>query len=80
MPLRVIRGTWIKVSGECYDNLTNVLDNIGSRKEIIILGDLNDKTGSRIRHNIVGRHGEMRIHNRERLTEACQQYTLKLLN
>ncbi|KAK4883910.1 hypothetical protein RN001_000181 [Aquatica leii] len=64
-----------------YQELTKVIDNIADRKELIILGDLNARTGSRNNDLIVGQYGENVVNdNGDRLIELCQQQALKITN
>ena len=64
-----------------YDELTTLLEKVTDRKEVIILGDLNGRVGSRINDPVVGQYGENAVNNNgERLIEMCHQYALKVTN
>lgn len=52
------RDSDINTKEEYFDKLTTVLTYIKTRKEILILGDLNAWRGKLIDSDIVGRHGE----------------------
>ena len=64
-----------------YNQLTTLLDEIGNRKELFIIGDLNGRTGRATGSEIVGRFGETVTNdNGERLIETCAEYNLKIWN
>lgn len=61
--------------------VTQLLDRIGRRKELILLGDFNAHTGSSVYNDVVGPYGEQTLNNNgSRLVEICQQNLLKILN
>lgn len=63
-----------------YEKLNEILVNIGTTREIILLGDFNGRTGIKV-NQAVGRHGETRINdNGERLTDLCESHTLRITN
>ena len=63
-----------------YENFTEMLDKVGHRKEIILLGDFNAWTGSDNNSKIIGRYGDHKLNdNGERLIETCRQYSFCLL-
>ena len=46
-----------------------------------MMGDFNGRTGSRTGSEVVGPYGEDRVNdNRERSTELCEQYSLRITN
>lgn len=66
---------------EFYNELTRLLDKISNRKEIILLGDLNSRTGWRTDDSVVGPYGENIVNdNGERLIELCQENALRITN
>ncbi|KAF2883414.1 hypothetical protein ILUMI_22763 [Ignelater luminosus] len=63
------------------DNLNQLVDTIGSRKEIIILGDFNAHVGSKTNDPVVGPYGENDLNdNCSRLIEICCQHSLQIKN
>ena len=55
--------------------------NIGTTGEIILLGDFNGHTGTKVNNQVVGSYGETRINdNGERLTDLCESYNLRITN
>lgn len=66
---------------EFTDKLTQVVDNIGNGKEIVMMGDFNGRVGCRRDHDVVGQYGEDVLNdNGSRLIELCDQFSLKILN
>lgn len=66
---------------EFYDKLTTLLESIKSRSEIILMGDLNARTGREAGNPVVGQYGEDTVNNNgERLIELCQQHQLRIWN
>ena len=71
----------VMVKDEHQQELTKILDNLGNRKEVIILGDFNARTGSQYGDVVVGPYGEEIVNdNGLRLIEMCQQYEFKIQN
>lgn len=71
----------ILLKDEFYAKLTTVLLDINPRKEVILLGDLNGKTGSRNDSKVVGRYGEeIENDSGQRLIELCESLDLKIMN
>lgn len=69
------------LKNEFEEELTNVLSNISSRKEVIVMGDLNARVGCRTNDQVVGRFGEKIVNdNGERLKEICQIHSLRIMN
>ena len=61
--------------------LCSITDNINSRKEVILIGDLIARIGSKTNDTVVGPHGEMLTNgNGRRLIEYCEQYGLRIMN
>jgi len=55
--------------------------NIGTTREIIILGDFNGHTGTKVNNQVVGLYGETRINdNGERLIDLCESHNLRIMN
>lgn len=46
-----------------YDSLQAALDTVEDTREIILMGDLNGRTGSKTEDKIVGRYGEDHIND-----------------
>ncbi|KAF2879646.1 hypothetical protein ILUMI_26524 [Ignelater luminosus] len=65
-----------QAKNEFYECLTDVLRDIESYHDIIIVGDLNARIKSQKGSQRVERYAE----DGERLTELCSQYQLKLAN
>ena len=64
-----------------YDKLTTLLSSIRNRSEIILMGDLNARTGRQTRNCVVGQYGEDVVNrNGEYLIELCQQHELRIWN
>lgn len=52
---------------------------IGTNREIILMGDLNNRVGKKSKDEVVGPHGEDRINdNGERLIELCNNNEMKI--
>jgi exonuclease III len=61
--------------------LTTILNRINSKKEIIIMGDMNSRVGKMKNGNVVGGHGEeVTNNNGERLIQICERFSLKIMN
>ena len=70
-----------KQKEDFYDKLRLITNNISSRKEIVIIGDLNARTGSKRNDPAVGPHRELVANdNGSRLIEYCKQYGLRIMN
>ncbi|KAK4873279.1 hypothetical protein RN001_015308 [Aquatica leii] len=64
-----------------FNSLTNLLDQVGSRKELYLLGDFNGRVGKPDAGKAVGRYGEDSTNdNGERLISMSEQYDLKIWN
>jgi len=56
-----------------YEKLNETLINIDTTREIILLGDFNGHTGTKVNNQVVGPYGETRINdNGERLIGLCE--------
>ena len=63
-----------------YEKLNETLINIGTR-EIILLGDFNGHTGTKVNNQAVGLYGETRINdNEEHLIDLCESHNLRITN
>ena len=70
-----------QVKEAAYENLTEILDKFGHRKEVILLGDFNQWTESGKNRKIIGRYGHRKLNDKgERLIETCSQYSLRIQN
>lgn len=66
---------------EFFEKLGRALTNIGTNREIILLGDLNSHTGNQTNSKLVGPFGEDRINdNGRRLIEICEHNELRIAN
>jgi exonuclease III len=55
-----------------YEKLIETLVNIGTTREIILLGEFNGHTGKKANNQVVGPYGETRVNdNGERLIDLC---------
>ena len=71
----------VEVKDEFYETLTGLIERVGRRSEIILLGDLNARTGSGINDAVVGSFGEEVTNDSgERLIEMCREHRLKIMN
>jgi hypothetical protein len=61
--------------------LTAQMDVVRSNQELILMGDLIGKVGSRRNDDVVGMHRETEVNgNGDRLITLCKQYNLKISN
>jgi len=61
--------------------LNEKLVNICMTREIILLGDFNGHTGTKVNNQVVGPYGETRINdNGERLIDLCESHNLRITN
>lgn len=57
---------------EFFEKLNEVVQQIGSAREIILLGDFNSRTDCRVHDLIIGPFGEINVNdNGERLIDLC---------
>ncbi|KAF2893966.1 hypothetical protein ILUMI_12207 [Ignelater luminosus] len=71
----------IETKNEFDQHLTNILDNIGNRKEIFLVGDMNARVGRKDNDPVVGRFGEETINdNGRRSIEICETYSLEIID
>ncbi|XP_072384405.1 uncharacterized protein [Diabrotica undecimpunctata] len=64
-----------------YETLSELIENINSRKEIVLLGDFNAWTATKTNDKVVGKYGDAKTNeNGEHLIEFCKQHSLKILN
>ena len=78
--LRPHRHSNCEIKDSFEDKLTDTLSNISQRKEIILLGDFNARTGKK-NYPVVGNFAEATANNNGNpLVEACQTFGLKILN
>jgi exonuclease III len=61
--------------------LTTILSRINSKKEIIIMGDMNSRVGKMKNGNVVDGHGEEDTNNNgEILIQIYKRFSLKIMN
>ena len=71
----------VTVKDERFANLNEEIVKSGSRRPLILLGDMNGRTERKTGDTVVGNFGEDRVNdNGERLIEVCTQTSLKLWN
>ena len=64
-----------------YNKPNETLVHIGMTREIILLGDFNGHTGTKVNNQVVGPYGETRINdNGERLIDLCESHNLIITN
>lgn len=64
-----------------FDRLQDEIYKMGNDREIILLGDLNARTGNTTNSKIVGKYGEEVVNdNGERLINLCEANSLKITN
>ena len=62
-----------------YEKLNEILINIGTTREIILLGDFNGHASIKVNNHVVVPYGETRINgNGERLIDLCESYSLRI--
>jgi len=61
--------------------MNETLINIGTTREIILLGGFNGHTGTKVNNQVVGPYGERRINcHGERVIDVCESHNLKITN
>ncbi|XP_030764048.1 craniofacial development protein 2-like [Sitophilus oryzae] len=71
----------VALKDQYMELLNQTIIDIGSTREIVLIGDLNARVGRRLNHHIVGRHGEeTENENGRRLINLCEQRELKIMN
>ena len=67
--------------GQFYEKLNDTLINIGTTREIILLGDFNGHIGTKLNNQVVGLYGETRLNdNGEHLIDLCESHNLRIMN
>ena len=71
----------IALKDQFFEELDEEVVKVGSGREVLVLGDLNGRTGSRVNSKIVGPFGEVTVNdNGSRIIDVCEQRELKVLN
>ncbi|XP_018898500.1 craniofacial development protein 2 [Bemisia tabaci] len=71
----------VAVKDQFFEELDEEIENIGHSREIVVLGDLNGRTGRQLNSKIVGPFGEATLNdNGNRIIDVCEQRGLKVLN
>lgn len=71
----------VNQKNEFFEQLHQQITNIGDTREIIILGDMNSRTGSKTRDDVIGQYGEQTVNdNGQRLITLCRQNDLRITN
>ena len=65
---------------EFYEKLNETLINIGTTREIILLGVFNGHTGTKMNNQVVGTYGETINDNGEHLIDLCESHNLRIRN
>ena len=69
------------VKDEFFANLNEEIIKPGSGRHLILMGDMNGRTGRRTGDTVVGNYGEYMVNDKgERLIELCTQTSLKIWN
>ena len=64
-----------------YETLKNEIEKVKNKYEVVLMGDLNARTGQKIGSDIVGQYGEdVTNDNGLRLIETCEECSLKIMN
>lgn len=67
----------VEVKNAYEKNLTDLLNNIDRRKEVILLDDFNARTGRKADHPVIGNYVEQVTNNNEiRFIEICETFEL----
>lgn len=61
-------------------NVYLALSQISKRKEILMLGDLNARTGKKERDPVVGKYGEHGVNENGLVLEICNTFQLRIMN
>ena len=65
---------WAKVKDELFAKLNEEKVKSGSGRQLILMGDMNGRTGRKTGETVVGNFGEDRVNsNGERLIQLCTQ-------
>jgi len=73
--------TGVTVKDEFFANLNKEIVKSGSGRQLILMGDMNGRTGRKTADTVVGNFGEDMVNdNSERLIELCKQTSLKIRN
>nr|XP_018911551.1 PREDICTED: craniofacial development protein 2-like [Bemisia tabaci] len=71
----------VAAKDQFFELLNDEILKVGTSREVIVLGDLNGRTGHRIDCKVVGPFGEDVVNdNGNRIIEVCEQNELKILN
>ncbi|XP_072160540.1 uncharacterized protein [Bemisia tabaci] len=71
----------VAAKDQFFELLNDEILKVGTSREVIVIGDLNGRTGRRIGCKVVGPFGEDVVNdNGNRIIEVCEQNELKILN
>lgn len=71
----------VNVKDQFFEKLNDEIVKVGTTRELIVLGNLNGRTGKKQNDKVVGRYGEETTNNNgERIITICEQNQLKILN
>ncbi|XP_043485867.1 craniofacial development protein 2-like [Polistes fuscatus] len=66
---------------EFYEQLNDEIVKVGNTREIILLGDLNGRTGNKKQDDVVGRYGEEMLNdNGTKIINMCKQNNLRIMS
>jgi exonuclease III len=70
-----------KAKDEIFANLNEEIVKSGSGRQLILMGDMNGRSGKKTGDTVVGNFGEDRVNdNSKSLIELCTQTSLKIWN
>ena len=71
----------VLVKDQFFEQLNDEVLKVGATREVIVMGDLNGRTGQRRNCKTVGPFGENAINDiGNRINEICEQHDLKIFN
>nr|XP_018896775.1 PREDICTED: uncharacterized protein LOC109030332 [Bemisia tabaci] len=71
----------VGLKDQFFEQLNEEIEQIGTTREVLIMGDLNGRTGSRRGCKVVGPYGEEVVNDSGiRIIDSCDQNDLKILN
>ena len=71
----------VAVKDQFFEDLNEEITKVAAGREVIVMGDLNSRTGRRVNCKVVGPFGEDAVNdNGDRLIEICSQMEMRILN
>lgn len=69
------------VKEKYFEELSEIIERVPLRKELLILGDINSRVGREVIDGVLGPYGEEAENdNGQRLKEVCELYKLTIMN